>query len=296
MNMQICFRNRTLSKAQTLYLTSRFFRWTNADNILHEVLEATDGLPQKLMIVLSMDGPNTSSKVYENFEWDFKLRKNYLCWERITQNYWCCPCGLHVVHAALQTGMKLNGWKLEKVLKAMWKLFNDSPAWRDLYIQLNTSNVLPLMFCQTCWVEVEPVAMRAMEVWEIVVNVIKYFQPFCKSKQPSKNNLYDTLVTHHTDMFMKEKLHFFVDAASMSLYLKQFQADNPMILFVSKILKNLICWLMKIFIIDEADPACSLIEIDFQKQENHLPLESVKLPTAIKILLLSIWQRKELKF
>ena len=52
-------------------------------------------------------------------------------------------------------------------------------------------------------------------------------------------------------MFMKEKLHFCVDIASMSLYLKQFQADNPVILFVSKILKNLICWLMKIFIIDE---------------------------------------------
>ena len=92
MNMQICFWNRTLSKAQTLYLTSRFFRWTNADNILLEVLEAIVGSPQKLMIVLSMDGPNTSSKVYENFKWDLKLRKNYLYWERITQNYWCRSC------------------------------------------------------------------------------------------------------------------------------------------------------------------------------------------------------------
>ena len=172
--------------------------------------------------------------------------------------------------------MKATGWKLEKVLKAMWKLFNDSPARRDLYIQLNTSDVFPLMFCQTRWVEDEPVAIRAIEVWENVVNVIKHFQTLCKSKQPSKNNSYDTLVTHHTDVFMKVKLQFFVDVASMlSSYLNQFQTDNPMMPFVSKILENLIRRLLKIFIrkavIDEADSAYSLIKIDLKKRENHLP-------------------------
>ena len=117
--------------------------------------------------------------------------------------------------------MKASAWKLEKNLKAMWKLFNNSPTQRDLYIQSSTSDVFRLMFCQTCWVEDEPIAIQAMEVCENIMNIIKHFQTLCKLKQPSKHNLYDTLASHHTSMFMKVKLQFFVDLASMvSLYLK----------------------------------------------------------------------------
>ena len=105
--------------------------------------------------------------------------------------------------------------------------------------------------------------------------------------------MYDTVFTHHTDIFLKVKLQFFVDVTSMiSSYLKQFQTDNLMMPFVSEILENLIRRLMKIFIwkavIDETDSTYSLIKIDLQKQVNHLPLESVKLPTATKTLLLSL--------
>jgi hypothetical protein len=296
MDVQIRFWNESLYEVQTRYLTSRFFRRPNADNILHELLEATDTLPQKSMVMLSMDGSNTNWKVYENL-------KSHRTEKEFPQIIDVGSCGLHVVHGAFQTGVKATGWKLEKVLKSMWKLFNDSPARRDLYIQLNTSNVFPLMFCQTRWVEDEPVAIRAMEVWENVVNVIKHFQTLCKSKQPNKNNSYETLVTYHTDVFMQVKLQFFVDVASMmSSYLKQFQTDIPMMPFVSEILENLIRRLMKIFIrkaiIDEADSAYSLIKIDLQKRENHLPPELVKLPTATKTLLLSLQASltKKLKF
>ena len=77
-------------------------------------------------------------------------------------------------------------------------------------------DVFPLRFCQTCWVEDEPVAIQAIEVSENVVNVIKHFQTLlCKSKQLSKNNLYGTFVTRHTVVFMKVKLQFFVDVTSM---------------------------------------------------------------------------------
>ena len=62
--------------------------------------------------------------------------------------------------------------------------------------------------------------------------------------------------------------------------------------FDSKILENLILRLMKIFIwkavTDEADSAYSSIKIDLQKRENHLPSESVNLPTTTKTLLSSL--------
>ena len=40
-------------------------------------------------------------------------------------------CGLHVVHGAFKTGFQSVGWDLNKVFKAMWKFFHDSPARRD---------------------------------------------------------------------------------------------------------------------------------------------------------------------
>ena len=42
-------------------------------------------------------------------------------------------CGLHDVHGAFQTVIKAINWNVEKVLKAMFKLFHDGPARRDLY-------------------------------------------------------------------------------------------------------------------------------------------------------------------
>ena len=100
----------------------------------------------------------------------------------------------------------------------------------------------------------------------------------------------------HAGMFMKVKLQLFADGANMiSLYLKQFQTDNSMIHFVFEIEGNLIHRLMKIFIwkaiIVKAGSAYSLIKI-------HLPLESVKLPTATKTLFSSFKASltKKLKF
>ena len=35
-------------------------------------------------------------------------------------------CGLHIIDGAFQTGIKATGWQLDRVLKVMLKLFNDS--------------------------------------------------------------------------------------------------------------------------------------------------------------------------
>ena len=117
MNVQIHFWNEDLFKVQTLYLTSRFFKCPNADNILSEFLEATEALPQKSMVMLSMDGPNTNWKVH-------KKLKSHCTEKEFPQIIEVGSCGLHVVHGTFQTGVRVTDWNLEKVLKAMWKLFN----------------------------------------------------------------------------------------------------------------------------------------------------------------------------
>ena len=65
MNVLIRFWDENLSEVQTYYLNSKLLNWQNAGNMLYELLEATDTLPQKSMIMLSMDGPNTIWTFYE---------------------------------------------------------------------------------------------------------------------------------------------------------------------------------------------------------------------------------------
>lgn len=285
MDVQVRFWNNKVNEVQTRYLDSRFFKRPNADNILNELLKAIERLPNERMLMLSMDGPNTNWKVLE-------CLKTYRAENELPQVLEVGSCGLHVVHGAFKTGVKATGWNLEKVLKAMWKLFNDSPARRDLYIQLNTSTVFPLMFCQTRWVEDEPVAVRAMQVWEYVVAVIKHFQSLSKSKQPAKNQSYDTLVSYQSDALMMLKFQMFIDIARiLSPFLKQFQTDDPMMPYVPEVLGDIMRRLMKIVlrkaVLLECDTVQALMRIDLDKKENYLPAEYVKLPTATKTLLSS---------
>ena len=95
----------------------------------------------------------------------------------------------------------------------MWKLFNNSPARRDLYINLNRSYNFSLMFCQMRCVEDKSVASRATGVWKLVVSVINHCKSLPKSKCP-ENKSYDLLVKHMTNNLMLMKFQFFKDSVS----------------------------------------------------------------------------------
>ena len=138
LEVQIRFWDKETIQVQICYFDSRFFKRPNADNILSKLLSSTSSLPKKNMLVLSMDGPNTNWSVFEKLN---AHRENEL-----PQILEIGSCGLHVIHGAFQTGVKATGWELDGVLKAMWKLFSDSPARRDLYISLSRSVNFPLMF------------------------------------------------------------------------------------------------------------------------------------------------------
>ena len=157
LDFQIRFWDKETIQVQTCYFDSWFFKWPNADSILSKLLSSTSSLPEKNMLVLSVDGRNTNWSVFEKL--NAHREKNEL-----PQILEIGSCNLHVIHGAFQTGVKATGWELDWVLKAMWKLFKDSPARRDLYINLNRSDYFPLMFCQTRWTEDESVASRTINV------------------------------------------------------------------------------------------------------------------------------------
>ena len=83
-------------------------------------------------------------------------------------------CSLHILHGAFQTGIMKPGWEIGKILKALYKIFNESPARHDVYLHEGTSEVFPMKFCSTGWIEDQPVAYRALEVWSSVVSTVKH--------------------------------------------------------------------------------------------------------------------------
>ena len=64
-------------------------------------------------------------------------------------------------------------------------------------------------YCPTRWIEDQPVADRALDVWSSVVSTVKHWISLSKSKRPKNNNSYDTLVKHYQDLLIPAKCHFF---------------------------------------------------------------------------------------
>ena len=98
--------------------------------------------------------------------------------------------------------------------------------------------VILFRFCQIRWVEDRPVADRALEVWPSVLKVIKYWEGLCESSRPSIKS-YQVFVDHYTDKLIPCKLQFFSFIASIfEPYLRIFQTDSSMLLFMYEELKK----------------------------------------------------------
>ena len=78
-------------------------------------------------------------------------------------------CGLHIVHDNLKAGIKSSRQTVGKVMKAMWKLLNESLAQREKYVALAKTNLFPLPICGHRWCKKEDWAERA-EPYGIVMS------------------------------------------------------------------------------------------------------------------------------
>ena len=199
---------------------------------------------------LSMDGPNTNWNVLD-------LVNGHLVENGHKNLVEIGSCSHHVVHGAFQTGALKTSWELNKVLKAMYNIFKESPARRDIYLKEGSSNEYPLKFCEPRWIEDKGIAERALEVWKSVVATVRYWEELSKSKKPKSNKSFDCLVNHNQDLLMTAKLNVFAFIAGiLKPFLVLFQTDNPMLPFMydelSEISKRLIVLIYKKEKIDEA--------------------------------------------
>ena len=288
MDILIRFWDDAKCEAVTRYWDSQFMHNPNADNLvgaLYASLNEAGKLPIGNWHHLSMDGPRTNWAVLDKIQAK-RTEREELKLEVVGS------CSLHVVSGALQTGLTATTWKVDKILKSMWRLFYDSPARRSNYIRINTTEVFPLSFCKTRWVENEDVTKRAYEVWDNVVNVIKYYEGLSQSKRPKNNKSYALLAQSYTDKLMKFKFQMFNDLASiLNTFLVSFQTDAPMIPFMSDAVEKIMRRLMKMFlltsVVENASTPYKLIKIDVDLATNRLPVDQMKLPTATNALLKS---------
>ena len=74
--------------------------------------------------------------------------------------------GLHTTHNSVKHGENSSGWKLNKLLQSMHKIFKEEPKRRKKHqeITLAKTSDYPLQFCLRCWVENEIVAKRTIEI------------------------------------------------------------------------------------------------------------------------------------
>ena len=68
-----------------------------------------------------MDGPNTNWSVPAMLHGDH-------CGKDYPKIIDIGPCSLYILHGTFKSSVKAADWFLNKILKAMWKLFDDSPA------------------------------------------------------------------------------------------------------------------------------------------------------------------------
>ena len=161
--------------AQSVYYGPRFILRPNVVNVKEELLNASKGLDMGTFLHLGMDGPSANWHVLSLIN-DHQVANDFQKTLDISS------CSLPILHGAFQTGIMKPGWEIGKILKALYKIFNESPARHDVYLHEGTSEVFPMKFCSTRWTEDQPVADRALEVWSSVVSTVKHCQSLSKSK------------------------------------------------------------------------------------------------------------------
>lgn len=296
MDVNIRFWNNIKNIAETSYLTSKFLLRPNAENLKKDIFASLEPLEKSKFIHLSMDGPTVNWNVLQLVDDELDSMGH-------SKTLNIGSCSLHILHGALGTAISSTDWNFAKLLKAMFKIFDESPARSDVYLKEGSSEKFPIKFCETRWIEDEKVADRALEVWPSVVKTVKYWQGLCKSKRPN-NKSYERLVENYLDLLVPAKLQFFSFLASiMSPYLIMYQTDAPMVPFMFDELSTIVYRLLRLVYkqgkINEKKFLSDLMKDAFlQNKENKMDVLQIDVGAAAKnsLSLVQVSAEKKRKF
>ena len=101
--------------------------------------ECFTSLDDKELIKLSSDGANVNLK-FLNLMRENRMENN------LPELLEIETCGLHIVYGNFKYGLNDTKWDNDKVLSAMWMIFDQFPS-RRVNFELQTSGNYPLQFC-----------------------------------------------------------------------------------------------------------------------------------------------------
>ena len=229
-------------KVEMRYLGSTFLGYTTAVDLKRNFDEATKDLDKRKMIQVSMDGPNVNWKLLSSIMDERQSNDHYRELLDISS------CSLHVIHGAFRKGIRETDWGIDSVLKALYNLFDKSPAKRENFAEITGTDVFPLQFYGHRWLEDKRVADRALEIWP---HITKYITETLKKpkQQIPTSSLFATVRSAVHDLLTPAKLAFFASTASVMLpFLQVFQSDAPLVPFVISELHTLLQILMGKFV------------------------------------------------
>ena len=138
---------------------------------------------------------------------------------------------------------------------------------------------MPLKFCMIRWVENAPVLESALEY---LAHMATYVKAVEKSDPNPGTKSFEVIQEAVKDPLMTAKLNFILSVSKeVTPFLTCYQPDKPMVPFLSadlfKVLKSLMCRLIKPDLLKEAKTPQKRIDVEVRQSSNHIDSSHVDL-------------------
>ena len=281
--MDVHVRYWAEGRVETRYWNSSFLYSGTADALSAQLEGEIREIDQMKLIHLAMDGPNTNWSILTTMQRERNEKQ-------LAPLIELGSCGLHVVSGAFQHGVTKSNMEVDKLLHAIFKILDKSPARRGEYLQCSVSKKFGMRFCKTRWVENVPVVERAIEMWEDLVRWVEGCEKKPQSKRPQNNLSYQTLVKLHKSTTITIYFTLFRDVSKKLLaFLKAFQTDAPMVPFLAdaleEIMRSLMKYVIKKDVLETCVTAYKLNKLDVFAEKNQRDATQLRYPTEASALI-----------
>ena len=142
MDLYVRFWNADSNQAQSRYFVSSLVIQQSHMDFLAHFRDLTKDLNPSKLYQISMDGPNTNLKFFNQYSNKFAETTLHSLTNIGT-------CKLHIVHGTIQTGESASGWGLKNIMKSAHRILHNSHARREDYASVTGSVIYLFNFFAT---------------------------------------------------------------------------------------------------------------------------------------------------
>ena len=167
MDLHVPFLDIENNCVATRYFNSKFLGKAAARYIYRKFNECISELDEKNFLQVSSDGPKVNLVFLDLLN---KHRSN----NKLSRLINIGTSGLQTIHSSMKHDEDSSWWKLNKLLRSVYKIFEEAPKHHKKYeeITLTKTSDYPLQFCSHRCVENEIIAKRAIEIWPGMVEIV----------------------------------------------------------------------------------------------------------------------------